>query len=208
MEEVENWIKKINGLPEDNILMIGDIADYLSPTQMGFGNQYEIELEDTIIQVWKKKYKDSLLINCENEKHQDVQPCYCRFMKFRQDYIDKCNIYINCDGCKVSHFLGIRYNCKTCLETNNMYDLCSECFKTKANQHEHQDFQEITTPWTLEQIQKAAGINQESSEEEEESSEEEENQEEESSNHDNILYWDPINSIIRFLSWIGSFIGF
>ena len=137
--ELMNFIRKHNAAQStssenQNVLMVGDFAGFISPAQCGFGNANEVALEKRIVAQWKAGNNNLLLKPCDIAKHQHVQPCYCSFQRFRFEFLSQCHANYFCNGCGEKGICGARYNCAECA-----FDLCEKCFEAQQNGAENTD---------------------------------------------------------------------
>lgn len=140
-QEVMRWIDNLSSSEKDNISMVGDVATFMSPSQLGFGSQADVYKEEFVEEKWEKERgQKSFLTNCGKEGHPN--PCYCAFMEFRDKTMKETHFFIGCDACGSANFTGNRwYHEKT--------DLCDKCYKISILP---QTFECITTPWSLNKI--------------------------------------------------------
>lgn len=132
------WLRKTAGVSDEQVLGIGDVAQFMSPADIGL--VHAPKADRVVIEQFKSDHGSaSVLVPCADATHTN-QPCLCAFLRYRESAHE----HFYCDCCERIP-IGTMWSCKQCSDV--VYTLCDACHEL----YEHQcgEMEQIDKPMSL-----------------------------------------------------------
>jgi hypothetical protein len=121
--ELLQWAKRVQHVPENSVLMVGDASDLFPPSALGLCTPSVRKSNVAVLKQFKALHglTDTVLMPCKDVNHASVQPCYCACAAYRE----RAHIEMSCDICGCVP-VGSMYTCAECDDI--VHSLCEQCY--------------------------------------------------------------------------------